>query len=122
MYKKILVALDIAQQIKAFSPTSQILPGFIIPNYFLSMLPKDGRRHYTDFLLKESEEMIKDRQYLENAAKELRAKGLEVKTVLALGEPSLEILRHCRKGKMRPDCYDVPRPSLFSRPLSGQHH
>ena len=57
-------------------------------------------RNYTRLQLVESEEMVQDRQYLEEKAAELRKSGLVVSTLLALGEPSTEILKtakheHC---------------------------
>ena len=100
MYKKILVALDNSPADQSLLPHIADLAGIHHSQLFLVHVAEGwAARHYTDFLLKESEEMIKDRQYLENAAKELRAKGLEVKTVLALGEPSLEILDIAEREK-----------------------
>src|SRR3954447_2245558 len=43
--------------------------------------------------LAESEEMKKDRAYLERTASELRARSIEVTTHLALGNPPTEILK-----------------------------
>jgi manganese transport protein len=37
--------------------------------------------------------MIEDRAYLEETAKELRGQGLNVETLLALGDPPTEILK-----------------------------
>jgi nucleotide-binding universal stress UspA family protein len=52
------------------------------------------------FNLAESEEMVKDRSYLEQLKAELAGDGLEVECILAQGEPAAEILRtagsvHC---------------------------
>ena len=57
-------------------------------------------RNYYRLELAESEEMRKDRAYLEQVAVELRQSGLRVATHLALGDPSTEILQtatreHC---------------------------
>ena len=93
MYKKILVALD-------NSPGDQILLPHIeklaqlLHSKLLLVHVADGwaARHYDELLLKESEEMIQDRRYMEEKASALRLKGLEVATYLALGEPFQEIL------------------------------
>ncbi|MGA2540151.1 MAG: universal stress protein [Verrucomicrobiota bacterium] len=47
--------------------------------------------------LAESEEMKEDRACLEKKAEELRGRGLQVETQLALGEPSTEIPRAARQ-------------------------
>ena len=103
MYKKILVALD-------NSPVDQgLLPHIaelakIHHSHLLLVHVAEGwtARHYDELLLKESEEMIKNRNYLESAAKKLRAQGLEVSTALALGEPSQEILNISEQEKCDP--------------------
>ncbi|MEO5914447.1 MAG: universal stress protein [Luteolibacter sp.] len=50
-------------------------------------------RNYQNFNLAESEEMKEDRAYLETRAAELRAEGFTVDFLLALGEPSDEIVK-----------------------------
>ena len=50
-------------------------------------------RNFDRLNLAESEEMKTDRAYLETLAKELRGEGFEVDHVLAMGEPSDEIIR-----------------------------
>jgi len=57
-------------------------------------------RNYEDLELAESEEMRADRAYLEKRAIALRAEGFTVDSVLAMGEPSDEIVRFCRKHKV----------------------
>lgn len=94
MYKKILIALD-------HSPADQsLLPHVIaLAKYHHSQLVllhvADGwvARNYEEFVLKDSEEMIQDRHYLEQTADQIKIEGLEVITRLALGEPSQEILK-----------------------------
>jgi manganese transport protein len=101
MYGKILVALENSQ-------TDQYLPphigqlAAIHHAHLLLVHVADGwvARQYEALLLKESEEMIKDREYLEETANLLKKEGLEVSTHLALGEPAEEILKiakntHC---------------------------
>jgi len=53
-------------------------------------------RNYDNFKLQESEEMKNDRAYLANLEKELRAEGFEVSSILAMGEPSTEIIKLAR--------------------------
>lgn len=100
MYKKILVALDNSSADQSLLPHIANLAK-IHQSQLLLVHVAEGwaARHYSDLLLKESEEMIKDREYLENAANALRAQGLVVNTVLALGEPSMEILTLAEREK-----------------------
>src|ERR1022692_2191782 len=50
-------------------------------------------RNFHQLKLAESEEMKTDRAYLEKIAAQLRAQGLTVSTLLALGDPPKEILK-----------------------------
>jgi nucleotide-binding universal stress UspA family protein len=53
-------------------------------------------RNYDELKLRESEEMQQDREYLLGLEKELQAEGFEVHSVLAMGEPSTEIIKLAR--------------------------
>jgi nucleotide-binding universal stress UspA family protein len=55
-------------------------------------------RNYEQLELQESEEMRHDREYLANLEKELRSEGFEVSSVLAMGEPSTEIIKLARSS------------------------
>jgi len=101
MYKKILVALENSHADNALLPHIAKLAGAFNSELLLVHVA-DGwaARNYTRLQLVESEEMVQDRQYLEEKAAELRKSGLVVSTLLALGEPSTEILKtakheHC---------------------------
>lgn len=101
MYAKILVALDASPADKALLPHIAELAK-IHHSQLLLVHVAEGwvARYYEDMLLRESEEMQKDRLYLEEAAQALRAQGLEVATHLCLGNPPDEILKlaqeeHC---------------------------
>jgi manganese transport protein len=101
MYKKILVALENSPADQTLLPHIAQL-ALILHSHLLLVHVAEGwaARHFDELLLKDSEEMIKDRQYLEEKEYELRAKGIETTTYLALGEPALEILHiaereHC---------------------------
>jgi universal stress protein A len=50
-------------------------------------------RNFDQLQLAESEEMKKDRAYLEQRQQELSREGFECEAVLALGEPSAEIIK-----------------------------
>jgi len=94
MYKKILVALENSTADKSLIPHIKELAK-IHHSHLLLVHVADGwvARRYEDFKLKESDEMIKDREYLEETAQNLRKEGLAVSTHLALGDPPQEILK-----------------------------
>ena len=50
-------------------------------------------RHFNDLDLRESEEMQKDRAYLDGLSSELTAQNLRVSTELAMGDPPTELIR-----------------------------
>ena len=50
-------------------------------------------RNYQSFALRESEEMKKDREYLETLRGQLTSEGFTVEQVLALGDPVAEIIK-----------------------------
>jgi nucleotide-binding universal stress UspA family protein len=54
-------------------------------------------RNYDQLKLAESEEMKEDRVYLEKRSRELSAEGFSCEAVLALGEPSDEIIKLARE-------------------------
>jgi len=101
MYKKILVALENSAADKTLLPHVTALAKILNSHLFLVHVA-DGwvARNYNDLLLNESEEMIKDRKYLNTLAESLKGEGFEVTTHLALGNPPEEILdlsksEHC---------------------------
>ena len=53
-------------------------------------------RNYEQLKLQESEEMKHDREYLASLERELQDEGFEVSSVLAMGEPSTEIIKLAR--------------------------
>src|SRR3954447_26270446 len=101
MYRKILVALENGRSDKSLLPHVQELAR-LAKSELLLVHVADGwaARNYTTLKLAESEEMKKDREYLEATATQLRAAGLPVTTHLALGDPPREIVKtaaseHC---------------------------
>ena len=101
MYRTILIPLE-------NSPADQTILDHIRPlaqmhgSTLLLMHVADGwvARNYDNLELAESEEMREDRTYLEKRAGELRSEGFTVDYVLAMGEPSDEIVRFCKEHKV----------------------
>lgn len=101
MYRRILVALENGPADASLLPHVSELARRL-GSQLLLLHVADGwaARNYDQLTLAESEEMRDDREYLEAKAAELRAAGLEVTVLLALGEPAKEILKaaessHC---------------------------
>jgi nucleotide-binding universal stress UspA family protein len=101
MYKKILVALDNTRADQSLLPHVRQLAK-LLGSQLLLVHVADGwvARTYDQLKLTESEEMQKDRLYLEQTAEDLRREGLIVVVHLALGDPPREIVKvaaseHC---------------------------
>jgi universal stress protein A len=94
MYRRILVALENSRADVSLIPHISEL-ATRLGSELLLVHVADGwaARHYHRLHLAESEEMRDDRLYLDKTATELRARGLNVSTHLALGDPPTEILR-----------------------------
>jgi len=98
MYQNILVTLE-------NGPADQTILEHIKPlvrmtgGKILLMHVADGwvARNFDRLNLAESEEITQDRAYLERCAHELRAEGFIVSAVLAMGEPSDEIIKFVQK-------------------------
>ena len=101
MYKKILIPLENSEADRAILHHIKPLAKMTGASLLL-MHVADGwvARNYEQLQLAESEEMKADRAYLESVAKTLRADGFEVSHVLAMGEPSDEIVKFTRKHKV----------------------
>jgi nucleotide-binding universal stress UspA family protein len=94
MYKKILVALDNSDTDRAMFPHIAELAKLHGSQLLLLHVADGWAARYYDLLnLAPSEEMKEDRAYLETAAIDLRAQGIEVRARLALGEPATGILK-----------------------------
>ncbi len=50
-------------------------------------------RNFNQLMLRESEEMKSDREYLEQVRADLEARGFKVETRLAMGDPATELIR-----------------------------
>ncbi len=101
MYKHILIPLE--HSLADDSILEHIKPLAHIGNsHILLMHVADGwaARNYKQLDLAESEEIKRDRKYLEECAEKLRKEGFYVEHVLALGEPSKEIIKMANSRKI----------------------
>ena len=94
MYKRILVAVEHSpadRTILAHVATLAKMTGAEL----LLVHVADGwaARNFDQLKLRESDEMKGDRAYLESLKTELTAQGLQVRTHLAMGDPSDELIR-----------------------------
>lgn len=98
MYQKILVALENSAADDSLLPHVTQLAR-IHHSHLVLVHVADGwvARNFTQLSLTESEEMKNDRHYLEDVATRLRAEGLQVSALLALGDPPAEILKTAEK-------------------------
>ena len=98
MYQKILIPVE-------NSPADQTILDHVKPlakmhgSSLLLMHVANGwvARNFDLLNLAESEEIKTDRAYLERRSEELRNEGFKVDYVLAMGEPSDEIVKFARK-------------------------
>jgi nucleotide-binding universal stress UspA family protein len=99
MYKTILVPVENRETdqtiLKHIRPLARLSKSKLILVHVA-----DGwvARNYDNFQLQESEEMKNDRAYLANLENELRTEGFEVSSILAMGEPSTEIIKLARSA------------------------
>ena len=54
-------------------------------------------RHYDDLQLRDSEEMVADREYLEKLCRDLQAEGFTVDARLMTGDPAKELVKLIRE-------------------------
>src|SRR5437867_10441577 len=98
MYRKILVALENSRADKSLLPhVTELAKRF--GSRLLLVHVADGwvARNFQQLKLAESEEMKQDRAYLEARTRELTEEGFTCNAVLALGEPSDEIIKLARE-------------------------
>ena len=101
MYKKILIPLENSAADQAILEHIRPLAKLTGASLLL-MHVADGwvARNYEQLKLAESEEMKTDRAYLESVAQTLETEGFEVSHVLAMGEPSDEIVKFSRQHQV----------------------
>ena len=94
MYKKILVALENGEADKRLLPhISQFARQVGAKLILLHVADGWAARNFEQLKLAESAEMKADSEYLEAIAAQLRSTGLQVDTLLALGNPPNEIVK-----------------------------
>ncbi len=94
MYSRILVAVEHSEADRTILDHVERLAK-LTGARLLVVHVADGwvARHFDELQLRESEEMREDRAYLAEVEAGLRARGLEVESRLAMGDPSSEIVR-----------------------------
>lgn len=94
MYRNILVALENSATDRAVLEHVEPLAK-LLGSKLLLVHVADGwaARAFNDLELRESEEMRRDRAYLEERCAELCARGLECRGRLALGDPATELVK-----------------------------
>jgi nucleotide-binding universal stress UspA family protein len=94
MYKKILVAVENSGADRTILTHVADLAQLTGAELLLVHVA-DGwaARHFDELKLRESEEMKSDRAYLEQIRDGLVARGLAVRTELAMGDPATELIR-----------------------------
>ena len=92
MYKRILVPLENSATDEAILQHVRALATFCKASVVVIHVA-DGfvARNFHQLGLRESEEMRKDREYIEKCAADLGSAGLEAEPLLAAGDPSVEI-------------------------------
>lgn len=94
MYRKILVALENGPADAALLPhVAELARQLHSALVLLHVADGFAARYFEDLSLAESEEVKQDRDYLEAKAVELRASGLQVTVLLAMGEPPEQVLK-----------------------------
>jgi nucleotide-binding universal stress UspA family protein len=94
MYTKILVALENGAADERLLPhISQLAKQLGAELLLLHVADGWAARNFEQLKLAESDEMKADSEYLETTADRLRATGLRVDTLLALGNPPNEIVK-----------------------------
>ncbi len=98
MYKRILVAIENSPADRTIIEHIERL-GRLTGASLLLVHVADGwaARHYDDLQLRESQEMIEDREYLERLRSELQASGFQVDTRLMTGDPARELVKLIRE-------------------------
>ena len=94
MYRRILVAVENSPAdeaiLKHIVPLAQITGAEVL---LVHVADGFAARHFDDLKLRESEEIVADRAYLNDVANQLAAQALRVSTELAMGDPATELIR-----------------------------
>jgi len=94
MYKRILVAVEHSSADKTIlSHVSELAKMMGAELLLVHVADGWAARNFDQLKLRESDEMKEDRAYLESLRAELASQGLQVRTHLAMGDPSDELIR-----------------------------
>lgn len=98
MYKRILVAIENSPADRTILEHVERLARVGGASLLLVHVA-DGwaARHYDEMQLRDSEEMIADREYLDGLRAELEDAGFEVETCLMTGDPAKELVKLTRE-------------------------
>jgi nucleotide-binding universal stress UspA family protein len=98
MYKKILIPLDNSKTDEAIlrhiRPLAKLTGASLV---FIHVADGYGARFQEQLNLQDSEEIKKDRSYLESREKEFRAEGFKTQAILDSGDPAKRILAIAEK-------------------------
>lgn len=99
MYKRILIAVENSSADRTIldhvTPLARLTGARLL---LVHVADGWAARHYDEMQLRESEEMLEDRAYLEQLRQDLAARGFEVETRLAAGDPARELVRVAEEG------------------------
>ncbi len=101
MYKRILVAIENSPADRTILDHVTCLARLTGASLLLVHVA-DGwaARHYDELKLRDSEEMIADREYLERLGAELKAGGFEADICLKTGDPARELVKLAREEQV----------------------
>jgi universal stress protein A len=94
MYRRILVAIEHSPADQAIlEHVRQLAAQLGAELHLVHVADGWAARNFDQLMLRESEEMKDDRDYLQHLAADLTARGLKVSTELAMGDPANELIR-----------------------------
>lgn len=98
MYRNILIAIEHSAADRAVLDHVEQLARETGGGRLLLVHVADGwaARHFKELNLRESEEMRGDRRYLDELCADLRARGFDARSQLAMGDPATELVRVAR--------------------------
>jgi nucleotide-binding universal stress UspA family protein len=101
MYKRILVAVEHSRAdrtiIDHVQPLARLCGSTLV---IIHVADGWAARAYDELQLRESKEIREDRAYLDLIRDDLAAKGFTVETMLAKGDPAVEIIRAAQSGQI----------------------
>jgi nucleotide-binding universal stress UspA family protein len=120
MYRRILIAVEHSASDRTILSHVEELAR-IAHSELLLVHVADGvvARHFDDLQLRESEEMKDDRAYLDRLCSDLQGQGFTVRTRLAAGDPSTELVRVAKEEQVDLIAMSTHGHRFFSDLLHG---